>query len=255
MAVSFSLLDAIIIFLAAFIPSIVYLVWIRNTERYAPEPYARLLRIFAYGAVISILIAIVAELFATSLFNANIERFYRFFGQNPNLTSLFLAIIIAPFIEELTKSIGVFSLRRHMSDIEDGIIYGAAAGLGFAATENLLYESSAFLSQGTGAFLETAAVRSISSALLHASASAVVGLGIARSFRQGKSWLPYYLLGVGMHGTFNFFASFGDLYATDLGAAASFIGFLAAVAMAIIAISLIRSKIRVLDIESARTAR
>lgn len=251
---SFSLLDAIIIFVAAFTPSVLYLVWIRNTERFAPEPYSRLLRIFAFGAVISILIAIVAELIASGLFNANIERFYRIFGQNPNLSTLALALVIAPFIEELSKSLGVFGLRRRMSDIEDGIIYGAAAGLGFAATENLLYESNAFLAGGTGAFVATATIRSISSALLHASASAVVGLGIARSFRQGKSWLPYYFLAVLMHGTFNFFASLGDIY-SNLGAEATLIGLMAAITMAVVAINLIRSKIRVLDVESARTAR
>lgn len=247
----FTIIDAIVLLLAAFIPSFIYLVWIRNTERFAPEPYGRLLRIFTYGAIVSIVIAIVAELIATKVFNANIERFYDIFGKNPNLTSLALAIVIAPLIEELTKSLGVFRVRRFMSDIEDGMIYGAAAGLGFAATENLLYEGSAFFTGGTGAFIQTAVVRSLSSALLHASASAVVGLGIARSFREGKSWLPYYFGGVLMHASFNLFASFGDIYSTQAGAA--LIGLMAAFIIAIGGISIVRSKIRTLDIESARS--
>ena len=246
-----TIIDVIILLLVAFVPSFIYLVWIRNTERFAREPYGRLLRIFAYGAVISIVIAITGELIATSLFNANIQRFYDIFGKNPNLTSLALAIVIAPLIEELTKSLGVFRVRRFMSDIEDGMIYGAAVGLGFAATENLLYEGSAFFTGGTGAFIQTAVVRSLSSALLHASASAVVGLGIARSFREGKSWLPYYFGGVLMHGSFNLFASFGDIYSTQAGAA--FIGLIAAFIIAIGGISIVRSKIRSLDIESARS--
>lgn len=247
---SFSLIDAIVIFLAAFIPSFIYMVWIRNTERYAPEPYYRLVRVFIYGAVVSIAIAVVAELIAVSLFNANIERIYDIFGKNPNLSSLVLAVIFAPLIEELSKSIGVFSVRKRMSDIEDGIIYGAAAGLGFAATENLLYETSAFFSGGTSAFLQTAVVRSLSSALLHASASAVVGLGVARSFQQGKSWLPYYFAGVLMHGGFNLSASFGILYAGEVGPNAYLIGLLAAFLIAIGGITFIRAKIRVLDIQS-----
>lgn len=250
---SFTIVDAIILLLAAFVPSFIYLVWIRNTERFAPEPYGRLLRIFAYGAIVSVVIAIVGELIATNLFNANIERFYDIFGKNPNLTSLALAIVIAPLVEELAKSIGVFRLRRFMSDIEDGMIYGAAAGLGFAATENLLYEGSAFFTGGPEAFVQTAVVRSLSSALLHASASAVVGLGIARSFREGKSWLPYYFGGVLMHGSFNLFASFGDIYSTQAGAA--FIGLMAAFIIAIGGISIVRSKIRALDIQSARSGR
>lgn len=250
---SFTIVDAIILLLAAFVPSFIYLIWIRNTERFAPEPYGRLLRIFAYGAIVSIVIAIVGELIATKLFNANIQRFYDVFGKNPNLTSLALAIVIAPLVEELAKSIGVFRLRRFMSDIEDGMIYGAAAGLGFAATENLLYEGSAFFIGGPGAFVQTAVVRSLSSALLHASASAVVGLGIARGFRKGKSWIPYYFGGVLMHGSFNLFASFGDIYSTQAGAA--FIGLMAAFMIAIGGISIVRRKIRALDIQSARSGR
>ena len=247
---SIAIVPIVILVLAAFVPSLIYLVWIRNTERFAPEPYGRLLRVFAYGAVVSVTLAVLGELFATTLFNANIERIYDIFGKNPNLSSLALAIVIAPLIEELTKSIGVFRIRRFMSDIEDGLIYGAAAGLGFAATENLLYEGSALLSGGTNAFIETAVVRSLSSALLHASASAVVGLGIARSFQQGRSWLPYYFGGVLMHGAFNLFASFGEIYSSQAGAA--IIGLMAAFVIAIGGISVVRRKIRTLDIESAR---
>lgn len=250
---SFSLTDAIVLVLAAFIPSFVYLIWIRNTERFAPEPYGRLLRVFAYGAVISIAIAILGELVATGLFNANIERFYDVFGKNPNLQSLALAVVIAPLVEELTKSIGVFKVRRVMPDIEDGLIYGAAAGLGFAATENLLYEGSALLAGGPEAFIQTAVVRSFSSALLHASASAVVGLGIARSFQQGRSWLPYYFGGVLMHGSFNLFASFGEIYSSETGAA--LIGLLAAFSIAVGGILLVTSKIRSLDQQTRGPAR
>jgi len=106
------------------------------------------------------------------------------------------------------------------------------------------------LSGGTNAFIETAVVRSLSSALLHASASAVVGLGIARSFQQGRSWLPYYFGGVLMHGAFNLFASFGEIYSSQAGAA--IIGLMAAFVIAIGGISVVRRKIRTLDIESAR---
>lgn len=248
---AFRVVDAIVLFLVAFVPSFIYLVWIRNTERYAPEPYGRLLKIFAYGAIVSIVIAIVVELFASSLFKANVQRFYNIFGKNPNLDTLVLAIFIAPVVEELAKSIGVFRLRRFMSDVEDGMIYGAAAGLGFAATENLLYEGSAFFTSGTSALVQIAVVRSLSSALLHASASAVVGLGISRSFWQGKSWAPYYLGGVLMHGSFNLFASFGIIYSDQ--AEGALVGLAAAFLIAIGGISLVRAKIRTLDIESARS--
>jgi len=54
-----------------------------------------------------------------------------------------------------------------------------------------------------------------------------------------------------MHGSFNLFASFGEIYSTQTGAA--FIGLMAAFVIAIGGISIVRSKIRSLDIQSARS--
>ena len=146
---------------------------------------------------------------------------------------------------------GVFNVRGKFREIEDGIVYGAAAGLGFAAAENLLYEGNAYLTNGAEAFIATAIVRSLSSALLHASASSVFGLGIARKAFQGTGWLPYYLGAVAMHGLFNLFASFGVLYEGELGDMASLVGLVAAFSIALFGIRAVRSKIRTLDRSSA----
>ncbi|OGS42952.1 MAG: hypothetical protein A3K67_03305, partial [Euryarchaeota archaeon RBG_16_62_10] len=235
---------AVVLVLAAFVPSLIYLAWIRNTERYSREPYSRLLRVFAFGAVFSVLIAVVFEMLLLALFDRNIERVYEVLGNDPSIPALVLACVIAPFVEEATKGLGISRARRFMAEVEDGIVYGAAAGLGFAATENLLYEAEAYLADGAEAFIAVAVVRSLSSALLHAGASSVVGLGIARSARQGKSWLPYYIAGVVMHSAFNFAASFGALYYDDFGESAYLIGLGAAFLLAIAGISFARSKIR-----------
>jgi len=241
------ILDLIILLSVAFVPSLIYLVWIRNAERYGREPYGRLLRIFAFGAVVSVAIAVVFEILLMVLVDQNINRVYEILGQDPNLGNLILACIVAPLVEELAKGLGVFRARRFMSEIEDGIIFGAAAGLGFAATENLLYESNTYFADGTGAFITIAVIRSLSSALLHASASSVFGLGIARSTLQRRTWLLYYLGAVTMHGVFNLAASFGSIYEKDLGAAAYLVGLAAAFIIAIVGISMVRSKIRTLD--------
>lgn len=244
--------DLIILVLAAFVPSLLYVVWIRNTERYGREPYGRLLRIFIYGATLSVVVAVVLELLTMALLDMNIERVYEILGRDPSLTSLILAVVIAPLAEELAKGLGVFRYRRFMSDIEDGIIFGAAAGLGFAATENLLYESTAYFADGAQAFIATAIVRSLSSALLHATASAVMGLGIARSARRQRSWVPYYFMAVIIHGVFNLAASFGLLYEEELGSSAYLIGLVAAFTIALTGIRLVRVKIRDLDRGASR---
>ncbi len=249
------ILDLIILLSVAFVPSLIYLVWIRSAERYGREPYGRLLKIFAFGAVISVAIAVVFEILLMILVDQNINRVYEILGQNPNLSNLILACVVAPLVEEMAKGLGVFRSKRFMSEIEDGIIFGAAAGLGFAATENLLYESNTYFADGTGAFITIAVIRSLSSALLHASASSVFGLGIARSTLQRRSWLLYYLGAVTMHGVFNLAASFGAIYEKDLGPSAYLIGLAAAFIIAIVGILMVRSKIRTLDRQGRGQAR
>lgn len=238
-----------VLLLVAFVPSVLYMVWIRNTEKHSREPYGMLLRVFVYGAVLSVLFAVLLELVLVSLLNQNFERVYEYLGEHPSIPVLILACVIAPFVEELTKALAVLRLkkRRMLRELENGIVYGAAAGLGFAATENLLYESSAYLSDGVEAFVAVAIMRSVSSALLHATASSLVGLGIAKSAFQGKSWAPYYLGAVALHGLFNFFASFGTLYYDTLGDSGYLVGLTAAFAIVIIGVGVMRGKIRQLD--------
>lgn len=249
------LVIAVIIVLVAFVPSILYLVWIRNTERFSREPYGRLLRVFFFGAIVSVLIAVVFELILAVIFNQNIERVYQYLGENPSLPTIVLACVIAPFVEEAAKGVGILRARRLLTELENGIVYGAAVGLGFAATENLLYENAALIEGGAQAFIATAVIRSISSALLHATASSVLGLGIARKTLRMGGWTVYYLAAVGMHSLFNFAASFGVLYEERFGEIAYSIGLIAALAMVFIGVSAMRSKIRTLDRGHGRKVR
>ncbi|MDH3365648.1 MAG: PrsW family intramembrane metalloprotease [Thermoplasmata archaeon] len=249
------LLMAIVIVLVAFVPSVLYLVWIRNTERYSREPYGRLLIIFFFGAIVSVIIAIAFELVLTTVFSQNIERIYEYLGDNPTIPVLILACVIAPFVEEAAKGLGIRRARRTMTELENGIIYGAAVGLGFAATENLLYETAALAEGGAQAFIATAVVRSISSALLHATSSSLLGLGIARKVLGKGGWFTYYLGAVAMHSVFNFMASFGVLYQDQLGDVAFTIGLGAALAIVFFGVSVMRSKIRALDSSSRGRAK
>lgn len=246
---------AVIIVLVAFVPSILYLVWIRNTERFSREPYGRLLRVFFFGAIVSVFIAIVFELILTIAFSQNIERVYQYLGENPSLPTIVLACVIAPFVEEAAKGLGALKARKFLTELENGIVYGAAVGLGFAATENLLYENAALIEGGAQAFIATAVIRSISSALLHATSSAVMGLGIARKTLRMGGWGMYYLAAVAMHSLFNFAASFGVLYEGEVGEIAYTIGLAAALMIVLVGVSAMRSKIRALDRGYVRKAR
>ncbi|MCK4969912.1 MAG: PrsW family intramembrane metalloprotease, partial [Thermoplasmata archaeon] len=145
-------LYSIIIISVAFVPSLYYLVVARNWERYGREPYRRLLLCFAYGAVAAIIISIVLEILILGNLH-RIDRIYQLGDEN------FLgAVIVAPIVEECVKAFGLVLVLAYVLREEDGMIYGIGIGLGFAATENLLYELSA-LSVGLDAYLATAILR------------------------------------------------------------------------------------------------
>jgi len=119
----------------------------------------------------------------------------------------------------------------------------------------MLYLGDALVT-GVSVFIITAVARSLSSTLLHASASGVAGYGIAR-FRLSRSegtdvnWLYYLGLAILMHAAFNFFAILGVIY-TAGGADAYFLGILVSVLLAVTAFNIIRRKIRELDAQYVR---
>jgi RsiW-degrading membrane proteinase PrsW (M82 family) len=230
----------IILIAVAFLPSIAYIIWIRNTEYYEREPWSRIFATFMWGAVFGVILGILFSLLLIGVFEFSApERLSDAVSENDYYSLLFLAVLIAPIAEEAAKGLGVFTAGKDLDEVEDGLIYGASVGLGFAATENLLYEYVALTTMGVGAFIATAVVRSISSALLHASATSATGYGIAKKKILGKGHyiLPFYLLAVVMHGMFNFFASLG-----------TFFGLLLAIMFAIAAIEFTRHKIAQLDV-------
>jgi RsiW-degrading membrane proteinase PrsW (M82 family) len=105
--------------------------------------------------------------------------------------------------------------RGRLAELKNGLVYGAAVGLGFAAVENVLYGANA-IAVGLDVFAGTAVLRALTSTLLHASASAIAGFGISRQIvMRAKglkvSWLPYYGLAVLLHASFNFFAIIGQV--------------------------------------------
>jgi len=160
-----------------------------------------------------------------------------------DMTPFLLAVVIAPIVEEFTKPLALYlrPVKNNLDELEDGLIFGAVAGLGFSATENLLYGYS-YLSEGFLIFLLVLATRSIGSCLLHASATALTGYGIGKTLKTHTSFLgilPYFLLAIFLHGFYNFLLSY------------DFIGVLSGLGLAflfvIIAITLIRKKIRTLD--------
>lgn len=240
--------------IAAFLPPLLYLVWIRNTERYGKEPWGAMLKTFAWGAIAAVFIAIILSLILINIYQQGMGRIYVSYGVRPTLDLLILSVVIAPFTEEFAKGIGVYTVRNEITEEEDGLIYGASCGLGFAATENLLYGVIAYLDGGWISFFTLIVLRSIASALLHASASALMGYGIAKSLTMWEkaSIIPYYLGAVGMHAAFNLLASLGVIYEANnpgdpYAIYIHLFSLLVVIIFAVVAIGVIRSKIRSYD--------
>uniref|UniRef100_A8LYN8 Membrane protein-like protein n=1 Tax=Salinispora arenicola (strain CNS-205) TaxID=391037 RepID=A8LYN8_SALAI len=100
-------------------------------DRYEPEPLRYLVFCFAWGAFVSTAASLAVNSFAADRFEA---------AQLP--TSL-TAVLVAPFIEELTKALGPILLlifrRREISGITDALVYCGLSAIGFAMVENILY--------------------------------------------------------------------------------------------------------------------
>ncbi len=235
----------VVLIVSAFALPLIFLVWIRNTERYGREPWRALLKSFSWGAVFSVIVALIVSLVFLGLFQEIVPLYVFLAERFAEPETIFGVLIVAPFVEEAAKALGVRAGRRYTKVRVDGLVYGAASGLGFSATENLFYGVATLLTFGASASLFLIAFRSFSSSLLHASSTAVTGYGIATRWLTGRSaaFLPYYLVAVFMHGTFNFLASFGELYSSQWGEASYVFGFAAAAAFAVIAVTIIRFKL------------
>jgi len=126
------LLNIVIIILVAIAPCAFWLWIIYKGDRYKPEPKRLIIRTFFFGMVIAIPVAIIESV----LYPGSIT------GDLSVSTAAYVAFIVAGFTEEVGKYAVVrFSVYNspHFEEPADGLIYAAAAALGFASLENIVY--------------------------------------------------------------------------------------------------------------------
>ncbi|HLE54416.1 MAG TPA: PrsW family intramembrane metalloprotease [Thermoplasmata archaeon] len=231
---------------SAFTLPLVFVWWIRNTRRIGRPPMPVVLKAFAWGAVFSVLMALVLEVLLGAAAQSA-GPLYVFLSKHfTDPETIFLVVVLAPFVEEAAKAVSARVGKPVARARVDGLVFGAAAGLGFSATENLLNGLKVLTEAGgsASAFLAVIVIRSFSASLLHASATAVTGYGLATGWltRRPYAFLPYYLVAVTMHATYNFLASFGETF-TQYGDLGTLVGFGAAVLFAVVAVTLVRYKL------------
>lgn len=252
----------LILILLSFLPAIAYLAWVRKSERYNQEGWAPLLRSFLFGALISTFISGVLELILQAVYSTVVQPDISSVPQGATNAYLVLAIVIAPLVEEGMKGLGVYASRNNFRYVADGLVFGAAVGFGFGFVENTLYGLSALQEAGFAAAIATLFVRAISSVLLHGSATAMTGYGVAEnSLHEGRGHVlaGYYFLAVLMHATFNALASLPYLlpqyWVNKIGLdLLSLISLLLAIAYAMSAFSHIRNRIAELQFQPLRAS-
>jgi len=184
--------------LAGFSPPILYLIWMFRSDRFEREPLTLVALTFGWGSFCALFAAVFNILLAVPLLGA------------PG----------AAFVEEPLKLLGVYLLARHESmgsefnDHLDGMIYGAAAGAGFAGLENLSYLLTMIMEGGVPPFLAIL-IRSTAS-FNHIAWTAIAGrsLGLAKALRgysRVEDLIPGLVVVVPLHFAWNLMP-FGLVY-------------------------------------------
>jgi len=116
---------------------------------------------------------------------------------------------IIPLIEEILKPIALWALAGKGLTDQEGFVAGLLCGAGFALLENLLY----FMNVGTAEEWLFMVIGRAGTGVLHMFGSALMGWGLARTWREGKGAFLALMtvLAVSFHGLWNGLAILGGL--------------------------------------------
>ncbi|HEY5536756.1 MAG TPA: PrsW family intramembrane metalloprotease [Ignavibacteria bacterium] len=208
-----NLILAVASIFAAVIPMFTYLIIIWWLDRNEREPFGMLLLYFIWGATGAIFLGILGSIFFQIPLNVFLQTFS---GDNSEeLFDLAGTVITAPVVEEFTKGIFLILMaaNRRFDGVADGVVYGAAVGLGFGMTENFLY----FISYGTTpeSWLWIVVIRTLFSAVMHMMSQATFGAFIgAAKFKPAVLKMIFipagFILAVFLHFSWNFSVSFEE---------------------------------------------
>jgi protease PrsW len=211
------MLGLYVVFLAAVLPTIGYVLLFYWADRYEREPGWLAAVAFLWGAIPAIIASLIGELVLG----------YPFMDEMPNIrTELVESALFAPVVEEIAKGVALLLIfrwvRREFDGVLDGLIYGALIGFGFAMTENLFYFLGAFSEGGFGDLVVIFLLRVVLFGLNHSFYTALtgIGFGLARESTGRGRWLwplAGLLAAILAHALHNFGASMADINAAGIG--------------------------------------
>jgi protease PrsW len=187
--------------LLPFALSFAWLAFVRRFDRARPEPIWLVVATFVLGGL-SVVPAGLAEM-ACAAATPWLDPSVMTLGGQVWALPIAIAVfsLVVGVAEEGSKFLGAWSLARHRHEFDepiDGIIYGSAAALGFAAVENIKYFAVGRMS---GVVI---AVRAFITVPAHLFFGAIWGYALGRQLVSRKtSVLAMFALAALAHGTFD----------------------------------------------------
>jgi len=121
--------------------------------------------------------------------------------------SIFAILFLWAIIEELSKSIGVFSAKRYFPlKWHEGMLAGMTSGLGFSLLENIIFTAFT-LNLFPDYALRVFVMRTFLSGGIHIVSTGVIGIGIS----ERKYMVPAFLAGIMIHFIYNITVLWGAL--------------------------------------------
>jgi len=242
------MLDVLVILLLSFIPMLIYAFALWGLDRYEKEPLLLILLAFGWGAIPSIVLALIMQ----TVLDVPIVAI----SPNQLTYDLLGSSVIAPLTEEGVKAVALIALlllfRKEIDSPIDGLIYGGLVGFGFAAVENLFYLYGAYSEGGLGGVFGLAFLRAGVFGLNHAMYTGFTGLGVALALEMRSRYLrpvPVLIgLGIAMatHALHNALATFTSVTGAAMlfmAIFADWFGVLVLLAVALVAFFLERQRI------------
>ena len=185
--------------------SFAWLFFVRRFDRGEPEPMWLVLATFALGglSVVPAGFAEYAFMTASPYLNPSLVTF----GGQPVAFPLAILVftLVVGLSEEGSKLLGAWSLARHRREFDepvDGIVYGVASALGFAAVENIKYFALGRLTP------PLIVMRTFTSVPAHMFFAAIWGYAMGQKLvRKRTSLLLFLAWAALMHGAFDTFLS------------------------------------------------
>lgn len=179
-------------------------------DRYEPEPRRYKIAAFVWGAVVSVALALVLEIWIQNQWDLSDET---------------MASFVAPAVEEPVKClflvVTLLRSRRVIDGMLDGLIFAGLVGIGFAFVENIGYYAASYLGSpgitiaGAEGATTTFIVRGLFSPFAHPLFTSAFGiaLGIAVTRRWWITKVSLVVLGLAgsilLHGLWNGSLSYG----------------------------------------------